>query len=73
MLDAPRPATGGEKGWGEGPEGWSLMPEACSPEARIDARYAPTAWTFAPAASRSASFLSVCSQVNAFSVRPKWP
>jgi hypothetical protein len=35
--------------------------------------YAPTARTFAPAASASASFLSVRSQVKDFSVRPKWP
>jgi hypothetical protein len=28
---------------------------------------------FPPAASRSASFRSVRSQVNSFSVRPKWP
>ena len=61
------------RGTGPSCSGLALVAETMggASEATEDQRYPATAFTFTPAASRRASFLSTDSQVKAFSVRPK--
>ncbi len=67
----PAAARGGApKHGGPAPKGEPPSRQAAGPSS---APQAPDTARIFPAASRSASLRSVCSQVNDFSVRPKWP